>query len=65
MIERRWVVRCDQPGCDEVLVVPPPDAGGLDDKWGAGEYAADSGWDVSPARREAYCTTHAREGEAS
>lgn len=59
-LERRWVVRCDEPACAEVLVIPPPDDGGPDDRWGAGECSSDAGWDLQPRRRESYCPRHAR-----
>lgn len=62
MFERRWVVRCDHPQCDEVLICPRPnDVVYGDDKGNAGIYAADCFWDVRPNRRETYCRTHARE----
>lgn len=45
MIERRWIVRCDDDYCDEVLICDPPnDVIYGDDKGNAGITAVDEGW---------------------
>lgn len=59
MIERRWIVRCDEAGCTTVLVCPAPDDVIYgDDKGNAGITAVESGWDARPNRSETYCPTH-------
>jgi hypothetical protein len=59
MIERRWVLRCDEPDCNAVLVCPPPDDVIYgDDKGNAGISAVECGWDARPNRRETYCPEH-------
>jgi len=57
-LERRWVVCCDAAGCSATLVVPAPNDSGDDDKWSAGMFCNDEGWDVRPGRREAHCPDH-------